>query len=89
MHDFFCTRPEDMINKNLSETVRFYKEDEKGVRVMCRAIEEMRNEVYLAAKKEDALALIALGKLSLEDIAKSLSMPFEFIQELAFSKEKA
>ncbi|MDE7088778.1 MAG: hypothetical protein K2O54_01530 [Prevotella sp.] len=93
MHDFFCTKPDDMVNKNLSETVRFYKEDEKGVSVMCRAIEEMRNEVYekacLETKEKDILALIESGEFSLEKIASLLKVSLDRVQELALSAKKA
>lgn len=97
MHDFFCTKPDDMVNKNLSETVRFYKEDEKGVRAMCRAMEEMRNEAYekayeMARKKtlEGVIkALIQAGDLSLEQIATSLNESLDWVQEIALSMQEA
>lgn len=44
MHDFACTRAEDMYYHVLAERVRYFKEDQKGVASMCRAMEEMRKE---------------------------------------------
>ena len=44
MHDFSCTDAKDMKYKILADRVRYFKEDEKGVAVMCKAMEDMRNE---------------------------------------------
>ena len=45
MHDFFCTDPDDMYFKQLADKVRYFKEDEEGVRSMCKVLEDMRNDV--------------------------------------------
>ena len=45
MHDFFCMDPNDMVNEVLAEKARYYKEDEEGVKTMCKVLEDMRNEV--------------------------------------------
>ena len=44
MHDFTCTNAKDMYYEVLADRVHYFKEDEKGVATMCRAMEEMRNE---------------------------------------------
>ena len=44
MHDFFCTNASDMYYDVLAERVRFYKESEEGILIMCRVMEDMRNE---------------------------------------------
>ena len=44
MHDFSCWNPDDMNYDLLKETTRYYKEDPKGVAIMCEAFEEVRNE---------------------------------------------
>ena len=44
MHDFSCTSAKDMYYEVLAERVHYFKEDEKGVAVMCKAMEDMRNE---------------------------------------------
>ena len=36
MHDFSCTDAKDMYNKVLADRVRYFKEDERGVEIMCR-----------------------------------------------------
>lgn len=40
MHDFFCVRASDMKNSQLAEMVRYYKETEDGVQVMCAIMEK-------------------------------------------------
>lgn len=46
MHDFNCTDAKDMHNKILADHVRYFKEDEKGVAIMCREMEAMRNQAH-------------------------------------------
>ena len=49
MHDFSCSDPDDMINQDLADRTRYYKETEEGVSAVCKVMEDMRNE----AKKEE------------------------------------
>ncbi|MCM1335560.1 MAG: hypothetical protein NC084_04490 [Bacteroides sp.] len=49
---------------------------------MCKIMEDIRNE----GKKEVALKLIALGKLSLEEIAKCTLLSLSEVKELAKKK---
>ena len=44
MHDFSCTSAKDMFYEVLADRVHYFKEDEKGVAVMCKVMEDMRNE---------------------------------------------
>ncbi len=46
MHDFGCTDAKDMHNKVLADRVRYFKEDERGVAIMCREMEIMRNQAH-------------------------------------------
>lgn len=79
IHDFSCKNPDDMYYKTLAEQVRYYKEDAKGVTTMCKLVEELID----MEKKESALKLIKIGKLSNEEIAECLSLPLEIIEELS------
>ena len=45
MSDFRCTEAKNMNYKVLADRVKYFKEDEKEVQTMCRALEEMREEV--------------------------------------------
>ena len=87
MHDFRCTRAEDMNYSIMADKTRYYKENPKGVSEMCKIIEDMKNE---AAKKaanakaiEIAKSLIALKEITLENIAKVTKLPIEEIRKLA------
>lgn len=90
MHDFFCTDAKDMKYRALAERVRYFKEDEKGVAAMCKAMEDMRNEAALAAdlaaRKKMACSLLEDGELTYEKIAKHTGFTVEEIQKIAVQK---
>lgn len=54
MHDFSCTDPANMYYNELAERVRFFKEDKEGISIMCKAMEDMRNESLQEGKKEES-----------------------------------
>jgi len=86
MHDFHCTNPEDMHYKILADRVRYFKQTEEGVTVMCRAMEDMRNEAELKRAKEVALRLLVNGKLTHEEVAECAGLTLEQVKELAREK---
>ena len=43
---FFCTDPDDMNYKILSERVRYFKESEREVLLMCKIMEDFGNDRY-------------------------------------------
>ena len=86
MHDFSCTDAKDMKYRTLAERVRYFKEDEKGVAAMCKAMEDMRNEAALEKGKKTALNMLALGKLSYEEIAQCAELSLEEVKALAEKK---
>ena len=45
MHDFYCTKSEDMYSKVLADEVKYLKETEGGRGRMCRVLDEMCEEV--------------------------------------------
>ena len=55
MHDFTCTNAKDMYYEVLADRVHYFKEDEKGVAIMCKAMEDMRNEAAREAEKMKAM----------------------------------
>ena len=75
MNDFFCTDADDMHFKELAEKVRYFKEDEKGVAVMCRMMEDMRNEEAKKTKVIDIENLMRNLKLTAEQAMEALSVP--------------
>lgn len=55
MHDMWCIEPEEMYYSLLAERVKYFKESEEGVAKMCRAMEEMRDEVLFRRNVEHIL----------------------------------
>ncbi len=44
MHDFNCTDADDMNYNLMADRTRYLKESPEGVSIMCKAMEDMRNE---------------------------------------------
>lgn len=70
MHDFSCTNPNDMNYEALAEKARYYKQDEKGVAAMCKIMEDMRDEAAKKTTKNNALRLLKLGKIKVDEISE-------------------
>ncbi|MBQ2618126.1 MAG: PD-(D/E)XK nuclease family transposase [Oscillospiraceae bacterium] len=90
MHDFSCTNPKDMYYGILADRVRFFKESEEGVAIMCRAMEEMRNQALEAGRKEAvlemALRMLHSGRFAFEEIAEITALPLEEVKLLSENK---
>lgn len=81
MHDFACTDPADMYYEELAERVRFFKESKEGIAIMCKVMEDMRNESLKEGirqgmkqgkdeeKKLTVLRMLEAGKYALEEVA--------------------
>lgn len=82
MHDFSCTDAKDMNYKILADRVRYFKEDEKGVATMCKAMEEMRNETAHEKAVQIAKRMLKSGKLSYEEIAEFAELTVEEVKAL-------
>lgn len=90
MHDFFCTNPDDMYYDVLADRVRFFKENKKGVAIMCKVIEEMRIESFEEGKMEGKMegiksvvqSMLESGKYALEEIAGLSGLSLEEIKTL-------
>lgn len=86
MHDFSCVNADDMYYKKLADRVRYFKEDEKGIQTMCKAVEEM-----LAEEREDVmyhmvLRMLEIGETSIEKISYCSGLPLEKVQEIVNQK---
>lgn len=80
MHDFNCTRAEDMNFELMAERTRYLKENPKGVSDMCKVMEELRNESYAEGKAEG----VTLGKTELaKATALKLSKKGDSVEEIA------
>lgn len=94
MHDFRCTKPEEMYYSVLSEKVRYFKSNEKGVATMCKSMEDMRNEaerIGMAKGMEKgrkdqtirfAISMLEDGSYSYEQIAKITKLSMEDVKAL-------
>ena len=85
MYDFSCIEPEKMYYPVLAERVRYFKEDEKGVASMCRAMEEMRRETIHEEAVKNARTMLADG-LPYEKVAKYANLPLEEVKALDSKK---
>ena len=88
MHDFSCTKSDEIHYTELAERVRYFKEDEEGVRNMCRSIEEMLKEYGEEVKREFAKRMINAGKIPLEEIAEYTGLSIESVEKLASEVRK-
>ena len=82
MHDFSCTDPADMHYGLLADRVRFFKESKEGVAIMCKAMEDMRNQAALERVKTVVYRMLAAGKYSLEEIADITELSLGEIEKL-------
>ena len=64
MHDFHCKKADDMKNKLLAERARYLKENEKGVKHMCRIMEDMEKEAKLEERLEMAAKILESGEMA-------------------------
>lgn len=79
MHDFNCTNPADMKIKLLADRARYFKEDEKGVNQMCRAVEDLIQE----EKEEMIIEMLKGGKLTIEEIATYSHLSVDVVKKIA------
>lgn len=82
MHDFSCTDPADMHYGILADRVRFFKESKEGVAIMCKAMEDMRNQTLREGMMEVAHRMLAAGKYALEEIAEISGLSLDEVKKL-------
>ncbi len=59
MHDFHCKKADDMKNKILADRTRYLKESDKGVKHMCRIMEDFEKEAKKEAREERTIEMAA------------------------------
>ena len=86
MHDFSCTDPANMYYDVLAERVRFFKESKEGIAIMCKAMEDMRNESLQEGIQQGirsmVLRMLETGKYALEDIAEISGLSLDDVKRL-------
>lgn len=86
MADFSCSDPDKYNYKELAEEARYYKHSEKGVRSMCKIMEDVAMDAAKARSEQVALKMLADGKLSVKDIAKYSGLTVNEVKALAKKK---
>lgn len=71
------------------ELVRYFKEDEEGVKAMSGIMEELMEEFMDEEKKESALRMLEDGELSKEKIATYLKLDIKVVEELEKEQKTA
>ena len=77
MHDFACTKAEEMHYPILAKRVRYFKEEQEGVATMSRIFEEIKREAAQEAARKTAREksiqvarrMLMMGKYSYEEIS--------------------
>ncbi len=90
MHDFNCTKADDMNFELMAERTRYLKENPKGVSEMCRIMEDMRMEALEEGKREGmqeglqqtALRMLESGKYLLEEISDISGLSLDEVKKL-------
>ena len=86
MHDFNCTKADDMNFELMAARTRYLKENPKGVSEMCRLMEDMRNESLKEGIKEGAIntakRMLSDEMLTLEKIAEYAGLSLDEVKRL-------
>ena len=95
MQDFFCESPKKMHYKELANRADYFKTEAEGVHTMCELMEkfgekkleegrlEGRLEGRIESARRTATALLALGKLTVSQIADATQLSLEEVKRLA------
>ena len=78
MHDFNCSKADDMNFELMANRTRYLIENPKGVSEMCKIMEDMRSE----SLKEVALRMLSAGKYALEEIASISGLSLDEVKKL-------
>ena len=80
--DFSCTDSADMYYGKLADRVRFFKESKEGVAIMCRVMEDMRNQTLKEGMKEVARRMLMAGRYALEEISEISGLSLDEVKKL-------
>ena len=82
MHDFSCIDAADMYYGTLADRVRFFKESKEGIEIMCRAMEDMRNQILKEGMINVAKKMLEDGTITLEKIAEFVGLSVDEVRKL-------
>ena len=75
MHDLSYSDPDDMINKELADRTRYFKETEEGVEAVCKVMEDMRTEKARETRIDDIQKMMIKLKMTVEQAMDVLDIP--------------
>lgn len=64
------------------DKVRYYEENEEGVKIMCKVFEDIKNEARKEKSKEIARKMLKRGKKSVEEISEDTGLSIDEILAL-------
>ena len=76
----FCVM--DMKNKLLAERARYLKENDNGVKHMCRIIEDQEKEANLEERLEMAAKILESGKMAEEELTEMFKFTAKQLQSI-------
>ncbi|MCQ2393981.1 MAG: Rpn family recombination-promoting nuclease/putative transposase [Kiritimatiellae bacterium] len=101
LHDFFCSDPDKMKNKEFAQRAKDLKQKTEGRTTMCRILERVRErgraegeakglvKGRLAALREMARRMLAEGKLSMAKIAEYSGLALREVRKLNAEMKKS
>ena len=63
MHDMFCANPSDMYYQELAERSQYFKTNRHGVMKMCKAMEDLMEEIIEESRVEEKQKIILKVKM--------------------------
>ena len=78
IHDFRCSKAEDMLLPPLADRTRYFKETPEGVDYMCKAMEDRINERMVGV----AVRLLQRGRDTIEEIAELTGLSVNQVKEI-------
>ena len=85
MHDFLCSDPDEMLTPILAEKARFLKTDPKGVDIMCKAMDELREQ---SIKRGEEAALLMSIKNIMEGLKYTAQQAMDLLKIPASEQPK-
>ena len=85
MHDFLCTDPDDMFTEILADKARYLKTDPEGVEIMCKQMEELREE---SMKRGEEAALLKSIVNIMDGLKYSAQQAMELLKIPVADQEK-
>ena len=85
MHYFLCSDPDEMLTPILAEKARFLKTDPKGVDIMCKAMDELREQ---SIKRGEEAALLMSIKNIMEGLKYTAQQAMDLLKIPASEQPK-